>query len=185
MLMFGPTLILHKDTYNTILMIALRVNTFIWKSSFNKYVDNKLTQSGVKLLDLQWHLCEYVKNDPEHFTWKGFKTFCKLLKNKINEVLKNDSKIHIISDSTIDYNNYDKNYRYTGKANKFLKLYFNNKVSIDAQCGSGFHAPINFIERLSKVPKNSIVLFIGGWNDYSYSEIKKNIINLRFCTGSS
>lgn len=167
-------------------MIALRVNTYAWKSKFNKYVDNKLNKNGVKLLDLQWNLCEYVKDDPDHFTWKGFKIFCKLLKNKMNNVLKDDSKIHIISDSTIDYNNYDKNCRYTGKANKFLKLYFSNyKVSIDAQCGSGFHAPVNFIERLSKVPKNSIVLFIGGWNDYSYSEIRENINKLSLFTLSS
>lgn len=160
-------------------MLALRVNTYTWKSTFNSYIDKKLTKVGVDLIDIPWEKCTLIKNDPDHFTWKGFKSFCKYLNREIKKKTPSGAKIHIIGDSTIDYHNYNKNYRYTGLANKYLKLYLRDReVTIDVQCGSGFHSPTSFITRCSKVSKHSTILFVGGWNDYSYEKIRKNINNL-------
>lgn len=160
-------------------MLALRVNSYIWKCPLNKYIDNQLSKMNIHLIDIPWNNCTLIRNDINHFTWKGFKNFCKYLNIELKKLLRVDSHLHIISDSTIDYHNYTKNYTYNGKANKFLKLYLKKfKVTIDAQCGSGFHAHPSFIDRLSKVPKNSTILFIGGWNDYSFKQIRNNFSKL-------
>ena len=157
-------------------MLALRVNSYIWKCPLNKYIDNQLSRENIHLIDIPWAHCKLIRNDLNHFTWKGFKNFCKYLNIELKKLLPIDSHLHIISDSTIDYHNYTKNYIYNGRANKFLKLYLKNfKVTIDAQCGSGFHASISFIDRLSKAPSNSTILFVGGWNDYSFKQIRSSI----------
>ena len=157
-------------------MLALRVNSYIWKCPLNKYIDYQLSKANIRLIDIPWEKCKLINNDLNHFTWKGFKNFCKYLNTELKTILPMGSKLYIISDSTIDYHNYTKNYKYNGKANKFVKLYLKKfKVKIDTQCGSGFHAPTSFIDRLNKAPKNSTVLFIGGWNDYSFKQIRDSI----------
>ena len=157
-------------------MLALRVNSYIWKCPLNKYIDNQLSKANIKLIDIPWNKCKLIRNDLNHFTWKGYKKFCIYLNIELKKLLQSESRLHIIADSTIDYHNYTKNYIYNGKANKFLKLYLKNfKVTIDAQCGSGFHTSVSFIDRLSKVPKSSTILFVGGWNDYSFKQIKYSI----------
>ena len=161
------------------MMLALRVNSYIWKCPLYKYIDNQLSRANIHLIDIPWENCKLIRNDLNHFTWKGFKNFCRYLNNDLIKLLQINTQLYIISDSTIDYHNYTKNYRYNGKANKFLKLYLKNfKVTIDSQCGSGFHAPVSFLDRMSKVPKNSTILFIGGWNDYSFTQIKYNIAKI-------
>ena len=123
-------------------MLALIVNTYIWKCPLNKYIDDQLSKLGIKLIDLNWEKCTLIRNDLNHFTWKGYKNFCKYLNHKLKKIIPESTNLYIIADSTIDYHNYIKNYRYNGKANRFLKLYLKNyKVTVDAQCGSGFHAP--------------------------------------------
>lgn len=161
-------------------MLALRVNSYIWKSPLNKYIDNQLSKANIKLIDFPWEKCKLIRDDSNHFTWSGFKKFCSNLNYKLKNLLDKDSKLYIIADSTIDYHNYTKNYRYTGKANKYLKLYLKNfKVIIDAQYGSGFHAGHKFIDRIYKVPKEYTILFIGGWNDHSFTHSKINIDNIK------
>ncbi len=158
------------------MMLALRVNSYIWKCPLNKYIDNQLSRANIHLIDIPWKNCKLIRNDLNHFTWKGFKNFCRYLNNELLKLLPKESTLHIISDSTIDYHNYTKNYRYNGKANKFLKLYLKKfKVTIDTQCGSGFHAPVSFLDRLSKAPQDATILFVGGWNDYSFKQIRYNI----------
>lgn len=160
-------------------MLALRTNVYIWKCPLNKYIDDQLYKVGIKLIDISWKHCTLIRNDMNHFTWKGYKNFCRYLNHELKKILQKDTKIHIITDSTVDYHNYTKNYRYNGKANKFLKLYLKNyKVTIDSQCGSGFHAETSFVSRMLNIPYGSKVLFIGGWNDYSYSKIKHSINHL-------
>ena len=160
-------------------MLAIRVNSYIWKCPLNKYIDNQLSKANIQLIDIPWENCKLIKSDLNHFTWKGFKNFCRYLNIELIKKIPPESRLHIISDSTIDYHNYTKNYKYNGKANKFLKIYLKNfSVTIDSQCGSGFHAPISFLDRLNKVPKNSTVLFIGGWNDYSFKQIKHTIAKI-------
>ena len=160
-------------------MLALRVNCYIWKCPLNKYIDNKLSKANVTLIDIPWRLCKLIRNDMNHFTWTGFKVFCKYLNIELKKRFKTGARIHIISDSTIDYHNYNANYSYNGKAHKFLKLYLKNfKITLDSQMGSGFHAPVSFIDRLNKVPRRSKVLFVGGWNDYSFKQIKNNICKI-------
>jgi len=160
-------------------MLALRVNTYIWKSPLNKYIDDQLSKLGIKLIDVNWEKCTLIMNDLNHFTWKGYKNFCKYLSHELKKIIPKRTNLYIIADSTIDYHNYTKNYRYNGKANKFLKLYLKNyKVTVDAQCGSGFHVPETFVNRVENVPRRSVVLFIGGWNDYSYVKIKHSMNHL-------
>ena len=157
-------------------MLALRVNAYIWKCALYKYIDYKLSCKNIKLIDIPWKNCKLIKNDLNHFTWKGFKNFCKYLNNELMKILPPESSLHIISDSTIGYHNFTKNYRYNGKANKFLKLYLKKfKVTIDAQCGSGFHAGENFINRLTKAPSHATILFVGGWNDCCFKQVRDNI----------
>ena len=139
-----------------------------------------MSRANIHLIDIPWENCKLIRNDLNHFTLKGFKNFCLYLNIELTKLLPKQSSLHIISDSTIDYHNYTKNYRYNGKANKILKLYLKNfKVTIDAQCGSGFHASVSFLDRLSKVPKGATILFVGGWNDYSFKQIRDNIF--KYC----
>lgn len=160
-------------------MLAIRVNSYIWKCPLNKYIDDKLSEANIQLIDIPWKNCKLIKSDLNHFTWKGFKNFCRYLNIELIKKIPRESRLHIISDSTIDYHNYNKNYKYNGKANKFLKLYLKNfRVTIDSQCGSGFHAHVSFLDRLNKVSKKSTVLFIGGWNDYSFKQIRHNIAKI-------
>lgn len=159
-------------------MFALRTNTYIWKSPLNKYIDLKLEKAGFKLIDLPWENIERLKKDPDHFTWKGYKSFCKYLYLNINKYIAEGDKIHIIADSTIDHLNYNKKNKLTRKGNKYLKYYFSNyKLSIDALCGSGYSTLIPFNKRLPK-DKNCNIIFIGGWNDTSFSYTCKSINNI-------
>lgn len=154
--------------------MALRCNVHIWKSPLNKYIDNTLERKGVKLINLSWNSLKTFKKDPDHFTLKGFKKFCYSLKQALKLHLPENKKLHIIADSTIDYWNYDKE-KYTGYGNKYLKsIFLYNHVTIDAMSGSGYHSYKSFSNRtISNKP--DILLFIGGWNDYSFVETHKKI----------
>lgn len=162
-------------------MYALKVNSYIWKSNLNSKIDKILKLNGIKLIKLKWNKFDLLKNDKNHFTWNGYKKFCKdLSKNLKNKKISN---LHIISDSTIDYHNYDKYNHFTGQANKYLIEQLQPmKITIDAICGSGFCARQeyneDFLSRINKTTKN--VLFIGGWNDSNYSveDINKKIISV-------
>lgn len=153
------------------MILALRTNTFIWKSPLNKYIDDILSKSNVHLIDLPWHLFTRFKTDPNHFTWKGYKNFCKHLKLNLTEFLETGDKIHIISDSTIGF--------WQHRGSKYLKQYFKEyKVTVDAICGSGYHSYPRFDERILNVSHYDKLIIIGGWNDNSFQECRTSINNI-------
>lgn len=162
------------------MILSLRTNVYMWKSPLNRYIDNKLNSIGIKLINLPWDKFELIKSDQDHFTWRGYKSFCKNFNVQLAHFFKTGTKIHIIADSTIDYWNYTSNFKYTGKANKFLKLYCKDyKITIDAIAGSGYTTRNNFIDRIDNSIECDAVILIGGWNDVSYSSIHSSMKKLK------
>lgn len=171
-------------------MLASRINTYIWKDSKYNKTDIILKDNNFTLFQLPWDNFTLYKNDQNHFTWNGFKIFSRCLTDFIKSIIskkygdiKNPS-ILIISDSTIDYWNYEPNN--LKKANNYLKEELKPfNVTIDAVSGSGFCAMRDnrkdFVYRLHKIVKNNkkyhLIIVIGGWNDYNYSleEINSSI----------
>lgn len=156
-------------------MYATKINTHIWKDQKYKKIDNILKQNNFTLFELEWYNFTLYKNDTNHFTWNGFKSFANSLISFIKSKSEANS-ILIISDSTIDYWNWENN-KYTERANNYIKNLLKINIIIDAVSGSGFCAMKNenkdFVSRLNKIAKSNkkydLVIIIGGWNDYEYS----------------
>ena len=167
-------------------MYCVKTNVHIWKCSFTKSLDDIAVKNEFKLITLPWKEFRVLKNDTSHFTWNGFKKFAKALVNVLYNM--NIRNVHIISDSTIDFWNWENDDTRSERANLFLEKIANNhniNCSIDAHCGSGFVAmkdvKQDFRTRLLKYELNNVnttdqhvTLFIGGWNDEPYN---KNSIN--------
>jgi len=154
-------------------MYAISVNAYIWKSPLRHYIDKTLSKYHFKLLSLPWNQFELLDNDSDHFTWTGYKNFCKSLKMVVDNNIDKDSSLYFLSDSTIDYWNYKDNGAYNGKANKYLKKILNrSNIKIDALCGSGFYS---FNKRVNNAEDYDNIFIIGGWNDNSYQSVKKYI----------
>ena len=156
-------------------MYASKINTHIWKDEKYKKMDTILKQNNFTLFELEWNNFTLYKNDTDHFTWNGFKSFANSLISFINS--KNEANsILIISDSTIDYWNWENN-KCTKRANNYIKNLLKININIDTVSGSGFCAMNNenkdFVSRLNKIvkfnKKYDLVIIIGGWNDYQYS----------------
>ena len=156
-------------------MYASKINTHIWKDHKYKKMDTVLKQNNFTLFELEWSNFTLYKNDTDHFTWNGFKSFANSLISFINSKSEAIS-ILILSDSTIDYWNWQNN-KYTERANNYIKNLLKINIIIDAVSGSGFCAMKNknkdFVSRLNKIAKSNkkydLVIIIGGWNDYEYS----------------
>lgn len=173
-------------------MLASKTNTHLWKNQTCNKIDNILKNNNLTLFNLPWSKFNLYKNDLNHFTTAGFKIFsnslANFIKNYVSKNLSNIQKpsIYIISDSTIDYWNYDNNNNINNKANNYLKKkLYPFKLTIDAVSGSGFcalkHDNKDFIYRLNKQlnenSKYDLIIIIGGWNDidYSINEIDNSI----------
>ena len=171
-------------------MFASKINTHIWKDKKYKKMDTILKQNNFTLFELEWNNFTLYKNDTNHFTLNGFKSFANSLisfiKSKSEASISNKSTL-VLSDSTIDYWNWENN-KETKKANNYIKNLLkkqNTTINIDAISGSGYCAMKNqnkdFVSRLNKIvkcnKKYDLVIIIGGWNDYEYSleEINNNI----------
>ena len=155
------------------MLFALRTNVHEWMSDFQKSLDDGLIRAGVRLIDLHWERFELLSDDREHFTWDGLTAFAANLADAMKAELRDvSSELHIISDSTIDYWNYDCDGSYDGKADACVVRAFENvgiKATVDAVNGSGFIAlrkmGAHFRARKSRA---SVELIIGGWNDRHY-----------------
>jgi hypothetical protein len=153
-------------------MLALRTSVHIWQNPTTVFVDKLLSKYNFTLLDLDWSNFELLKNDKDHFTWKGYVRFCNALAQALNK--KGVEKICIFSDSTIDYWNDPNSYANTYLQKELAKK--NITSIVDAVNGSGFvargimssgdfYSRIRRHARRGSIDKNSTIMFIGGWND--------------------
>jgi len=155
-----------------------------WTSAHTSLVDLILKGQDSHSLELNWDKYAY-ELDGEHFTDAGFDDFSSDMVDAVCNALPSARKLWVMSDSTIDHNNYNYNYTqgavYCGRATALLTRKFREAgvdAVIDAVCGSGFAAMSasgeHFRARLSARrkcadPPDAIVL-MGGWNDAGWSE---------------
>ena len=166
-------------------IFALKTNVEHWSSKKMKLIDKLLTSKKVNLLDIAWANCELLKNDKNHFTWRGLKNFVDLLLNKC--LFYGIYNIHIISDSTIAWWNYDNDGNFTNAASNLVVDEFRKKgikATIQAINGTGFkrryEEDLDFASLLKNNDsnfKNTNILIVGGWNDEVHNniEIKEGI----------
>tara|TARA_B110000046_G_scaffold182633_1_gene217032 strand:- start:744 stop:1337 length:594 start_codon:yes stop_codon:yes gene_type:complete len=140
----------------------------VWKTAHTSFLDRVLTSNGFRLLSLCWEAIELLKDDPDHFTWGGFKAFA----NSLVSVLQNQGvkKVHIFSDSTVDFHNWTKEWKTRhGAAHKYLRSCLTNasiECKLDSWSGSGFVQASTFSERARETVQTGWdVLVVGGWND--------------------
>ena len=146
---------------------ALYTNVHIWQAPELKQLDVQLEANGIKMHPLSWKDYDVLDDDRDHFTWYGFTRFAtdlaRLVKTWRGRTL-------VVSDSTIDYWNYNDAGERNSAANAYLES-LHPAMLIDAACGSGFEATranlTDFRTRLLRHPVNRYdhILFVGGWND--------------------
>ena len=99
-------------------LLALKTNIEHWRSNKMQFIDKIIGKYDVKQLDIQWSNCELLKDDKDHFTLRGLKMFIKLLIQKL--VLLGIKDVHVISDSTIAWWNYDYDSNFINVASDLL-----------------------------------------------------------------
>lgn len=179
------------------MLIALKNSVHIWSGDESKVIDFAMEENGYYLIELDWDKFDLIPSDQDHFTKSGFQAFCNNFVKKLSGI--KNKKILIICDSTIDYWNYDQDGNYTAYADGYIsKMLLKNGIEcvMDSVGGSGFVAGSNFRSRLSNYDNDffDCIVFIGGWNDYSYidcvnqyirntgrtarQKLRKNVLNL-------
>ena len=158
-------------------LLALKTNIEHWRSNKMQFIDKTIGKYDVKQLDLQWSNCELLKDDKNHFTLRGLKMFIKLLIQKL--VLLGIKDVHVISDSTIAWWNYDNDSNFNNVASDLFIYECRRKginASINAINGAGFRKRydegLDFPSLLNNTSINSYttILIIGGWNDESVDQ---------------
>lgn len=133
-----------------------------------------------------------LEADGEHFTKDGQRAFHEAFSDALNRTIM-DTRVLILSDSTIDFHNFSNDGEWTGWASAALKQTLAEHgivdAVIDAICGSGFVARAqhgeHFYARLSHHLRNGYrgpVVFVGGWNDVNTGRIQETIEAMRKCT---
>jgi len=158
-------------------MYALRTSAYIWTDPTLQKMDRKLTRLGVTLIDCPWETFEYLEDDPDHFTHAGFLQFSDwLVQMLINrEILS----VLIMSDSTIDFWNYNDEGRRSGRAHRHLYCKMREKGiegRLDTVCGSGYVCEPTFAQRYSKCDYSEC-LVIGGWNDVGSTFLMQAVVD--------
>ena len=133
-----------------------------------------------------------LEADGEHFTKNGQRAFHEAFSDAMQRKIM-DTRVLILSDSTIDFHNWSKDGEWTGWASTSLKQtlaeYGIVHSIVDAVCGSGFVARAqygeHFYARLSHHLRNGYrgpVVFVGGWNDVHTGRIHETVEAMRKCT---
>ena len=150
------------------MIYALRTNIHRWQHPKLERLDVLFDTMNVSLIDMQWNKYKLVEDDL-HFTLHSFKLFCEDLALSTQWA----PTLVIYADSTIDYWNYNMKEKYTNLANKYIASTFKKlgvHAIISAVNGSGFVCHPNFMSRCMKTnSSNTDYLFIGGWNDITFS----------------
>jgi hypothetical protein len=110
-----------------------------------------------------------LESDGQHYTRAAFQRFADHLASSLGHL----AYPLIVSDSTIDWHNYDSEWECTEWASNVVRGAFSGRCVVDAVCGSGFVARAShnehFYPRLSRhlrVNKDiTDVVLLGGWND--------------------
>lgn len=143
---------------------------------------------GFELWSLPWETFELVEDDPDHFTWNGFVAFSEALVRRlvVESPDKTDSRAWtILSDSTVDHNNYDERWERTGRADEHLTQLLHSagvNATVDSVCGSGFLArkaeDLHFATRRRRSDPKTNLLIVGGWNDETHQSSVRRQISL-------
>lgn len=171
-------------------ILALTTNVAHWSCPLCRQLDRHLVDSGVKLVDLRWDF-ELLQNDRDHFTVRGFDSFCQALASALSaEGVRGD--VFLIADSTVDYiNRSDPARPADEKLHKRLAA-FGMNATIASQSGSGFCALqdvrksfVYTARRKTRVQpslKKAYWVLVGGWNDaaqgYPLGEVKRAVAEL-------
>jgi hypothetical protein len=156
------------------MLLSVRTNVSRWKSPFCADLDQHLLSLGATLVDLPWHDFELLKHDPDHFTQRGFDSFCRAL---VRELKANGVKgnVLIVADSTVDHLNRSRQSRPADAALRRRLSRAGMEAVVVSQCGSGFCALADweksFVDMVRRVlestpsMKEAHWVLVGGWND--------------------
>ena len=154
-------------------LLATANDVHVWRSPDARAVDAALSGAGVELLRLPWQHCKLLA-DGQHFTRVGFQRFVGYLVHRIARALAPSPPLRqviVLTDSTVDHWNWSDGGEHTGWASALLRARLEKRLgcaaAVDASCGSGFVASVPFGVRLRALapPHDSVVVFVGGWND--------------------
>lgn len=158
-----------------------------WKGpSTLSQIDATLFRMHSLPIHVDWTDLEMI--DDDHFTTRGAVDFAHRLVTSVLTALPRPltQRLHVITDSTIDYNDWDDtNHHHHKQASNYLIALFESsgfsQVTVDAVGGSGFVSYPHFRPRLKAhfasttplpvancITTNSTpttILFMGGWND--------------------
>lgn len=147
----------------------IRINSPPWgpDPTFQRF-DQYLELAGSQVVDVAFDAMQ-LEDDGQHFTREGQHAFHVAL----SVLMKNVSQLLILSDSTIDFHNWNTDGSWSGWASHDLaRCMPQTHVSIDSVCGSGFvsraHCNEHFYARASnhlRAGYDGPILIIGGWND--------------------
>lgn len=156
------------------MLYALRTNVHVWKSESLAEIDSVVENAGFRLLDLPWETMHLRKHDQDHFTWAGFRVFCRALADALHS--HGITRVSIYADSTIDHLNWSSSL-WTGSANEYCQKTLARRgvdAYIDSVCGSGYVAGERFADRVMSATASEMddVLIVGGWNDERYTVAK-------------
>lgn len=148
----------------------LRTDVATWRAPALATLDDTLRRAGSQPIDLPWDQFE-LEPDGDHFTERGAIAFADALAAHVAPLLPRRSHMHILSDSTIDYNDRDDDGAWNGTATRRIVDAFASMgvhVRVDAISGSGFVARAREGEHFrARVPRGQSghLLLVGGWND--------------------
>lgn len=156
---------------NTVLHTVTNVGD--WQGDTLRRIDERLENTGSLPVRLNWDGIEM--DDPDHFTDAGAHVFASRLAEEVAPHVQTPT-IHILTDSTVDYNDWSMEGEYDQKSSHTIIRAFHDRgisATVDAVGGSGFVAGAkynkHFRTRLSRhmttVHAPTTILLMGGWND--------------------
>tara|TARA_B110001452_G_scaffold96877_1_gene80151 strand:+ start:731 stop:1255 length:525 start_codon:yes stop_codon:yes gene_type:complete len=137
-------------------------------------IDSALLESGsIPLTDLDVGTFA-LEEDGNHYTREDFPRFTAQLAHAVHHM----EYPLIVSDSTVDWHNYNSEWEWTGWASDVLRRALSDRCVVDVVCGSGFVARAaqneHFYTRVSQHIRSNKgitdVVILGGWNDEGRTE---------------
>ena len=146
-----------------------------WSGELNSQLDDHMVEASSNPLAVNMTMCELRKGDANHFTERGARQFASLLCNSIT-AKQLTGKILIVGDSSIDFNDRTRDWKFHGRQSSRLRRVLWNKqihATVDCVSGSGFtsrawsneHFRARISRRLRRAERYDAVVFVGGWND--------------------
>jgi hypothetical protein len=166
-------------------ILNVSTNAGKWEDESLRRIDAHFSSLGSTEIRLNWDGIEM--DDPDHFTDAGSDVFRKRLVKTVLPYVTTPT-LYILTDSTIDHNNYSDEGNCHNRASTQLTTLFRSHgicASVDAIRGSGFvarayaneHFRPRLIAHLANTPSSTTVLFMGGWNDITSHHPVDRILN--------